>query len=86
MAASEVDLPEPVAPTTSTRPRLPMTMSLMLSGRPSLVKSGISLAMVRMTMPTFCCCMKTLTRNRDTPGSEIAKLHSRSRANSSRWR
>ena len=75
MAASEVDLPEPVAPTTSTRPRLVMTMSLSVSGSPSLAKSGISLAMVRITMPTFCCCMKTLTRKRATPGSEIAKLH-----------
>ena len=79
MAASEVDLPEPVAPTTSTRPRLVMTISLSVSGRPSLAKSGISLAMVRITMPTFCCCMKTLTRKRATPGSEMAKLHSSSR-------
>jgi hypothetical protein len=31
--------------------------------------------MVRITIPTFCCCMKTLTRKRATPGREIAKLH-----------
>ena len=37
-------------------------------------------------MLTACCCTKTLTRNRDSPAIEIAKLHSISAANSSRWR
>ena len=37
-------------------------------------------------MPTCCCCMNTLTRKRATPGMEMAKLHSISLANSSRWR
>ena len=37
-------------------------------------------------MPTHCCCTKTLTRKRETPGIVIAKLHSISCANSSRWR
>jgi hypothetical protein len=40
IAASEVDLPEPVAPTTSTRPRLVMTISLSVSGKPSVSKFG----------------------------------------------
>ena len=35
-------------------------------------------------MPTLRCCTKTLTRKRETPGIEIAKLHSISFANSSR--
>ncbi len=86
IAASVVDLPEPVPPTTSTRPRLAMTTSFSTSGSLSFSKFGISPAMVRMTMLTACCCTKTLTRKRDTPGSEMAKLHSISLANSSRWR
>ena len=46
-----------------------MTISFRISGRPSFSKVGISAAMVRMTMPTFCCWTKTLTRKRETPGS-----------------
>ena len=56
IAASVVDLPEPVAPTTSTRPRLVITTSLRMSGSLSFSKLGISDAMVRITMPTHCCC------------------------------
>ena len=43
MAASDVDLPEPVAPTTSTMPRLVITISLNVSGSPNCSKLGISL-------------------------------------------
>ncbi len=85
MAASEVDLPEPVPPTTSTSPRFFMITSFSTSGSPSFSKLGISAAMVRITMPTWRCCTKTLTRKRDRPGIEMAKLHSISLANSSRW-
>jgi len=35
-------LPDPVAPTTSTRPRLVMTISLRISGKAKVAKSGIS--------------------------------------------
>ena len=35
IAASEVDLPEPVAPTIRIRPRLPMMTSFSTSGTPS---------------------------------------------------
>ena len=84
IAASEVDLPEPVPPTTSTRPRLCITTSLRISGRRSFRKSGISAAMVRTTMPTCPCCTNTFTRNRETPGRKIAKLLSISWANSAR--
>ena len=38
IAASVVDLPEPVAPTIRIRPRLSMTRSLSMSGRPELVE------------------------------------------------
>ena len=63
-------MPEPVAPTTSTRPRLVMTTSFRISGRPSFSKFGISAAIVRITMPTCCCCTNTLTRKRETPGTD----------------
>ena len=56
IAASVVDLPEPVAPTTSTRPRLFITTSFSTSGSWSFSKFGISDAMVRITMLTHCCC------------------------------
>ena len=84
IAASVVDLPEPVAPTTRTRPRLVITTSLSTGGSFSFSKLGISEAIVRITMPTLRCCTKTLTRKRETPGIEIAKLHSISLANSAR--
>ena len=41
IAARVVDLPEPVAPTTRTKPRLVITISFRLSGNPSVAKSGI---------------------------------------------
>jgi hypothetical protein len=86
MAASDVDLPDPVEPTTSTRPRLVITMSFRISGSDSVAKLGISDGIVRITMPVCCCCMNALTRNRATPGIDTAKLHSSSLANSSRCR
>ncbi len=84
IAASVVDLPDPVAPTTRTRPRLVMTTSFSTGGSCSFSKLGISEAIVRITMPTARCWTKTLTRKRETPGIEIAKLHSISLANSAR--
>jgi len=84
MAASVVDLPEPVPPTTSTSPRFVMITSFSTSGRPSFSKFGICAAMVRMTIPTWRCCTNTLTRKRESPAMEIAKLHSISFSNSAR--
>ena len=63
-----------------------MTMSLRMSGSANFSKLGISAGIVLMTMPVCCCCTKTLTRKRATPGMDMAKLHSSSLANSSRWR
>ena len=40
-----VDLPEPVAPTISTRPRFSMMISLTIGGRCSVSIGGMSLAM-----------------------------------------
>ncbi len=52
MAAREVLLPVPVAPTNSTRPRLTMASSLITAGRFSSSMVGIFISMRRITMPT----------------------------------
>ena len=50
MAASVVDLPEPVAPVTSTKPGLLLRDLLMISGNFSHSSVGISVFSLRMTM------------------------------------
>src|SRR5579859_7606054 len=82
MAASEVDLPEPVPPTMMTRPRLASTTSFKIGGRSSSSKLGIFALMRRMTQPTAPCWTKALTRKRPIPGGAIAKLHSFEASNS----
>src|SRR5207248_1052578 len=82
MVASVVDLPEPVPPTTITRPRLLSTTSLRIGGRSSSSKVGILALISRMTQPTAACCTKALTRKRPMPGGAIAKLHSLVASNS----
>src|SRR5213078_4900089 len=82
MVASVVDLPEPVPPTTITRPRLLKTTSLRIGGRSSSSKVGILALISRMTQPTAACCTKALTRKRPMPGGAIAKLHSLVASNS----
>ena len=51
MAASEVDLPDPVPPTKITKPRFVMAISLSTSGKPKSSNLGILVAMVLNTMP-----------------------------------
>src|ERR1044071_1260569 len=82
MAASEVDLPEPVPPTTITSPRLVITTSLRMTGSCISSSVGILALMVRTTQPTSPCCTKALTRKRPIPMGEIAKLHSLLESNS----
>src|SRR5512139_1230183 len=76
IAASEVDLPEPVAPTKITSPRLTMATSRRTGGRLSASIRGILVLIVRITMPTRPCCTKTLTRKRPISGGLMAKLDS----------
>src|SRR6185437_6648825 len=46
-------------------------------GRQSeVLELGMSVVIVRSTMPTRPCCTKALTRKRPMPGGAIAKLHS----------
>src|SRR4030095_9266093 len=82
MAASEVDLPEPVPPTRMTRPRLVMTMSLRIGGSSISSMVGILALMVRTTQPIRPCCTNALTRKRPIPVGAIAKLHSLLASNS----
>ena len=82
MAAKEVDLPEPVAPTKMHRPRWVIATSLSTCGRPMESMEGIVAGMVRSTRPTRPCWIKALARKRPMPAGEIAKLHSLVRSNS----
>src|SRR6185503_9679706 len=82
MAASEVDLPEPVPPTRMTRPRLVITMSLRIGGSCISSMVGILALIVRTTQPIRPCCTNALTRKRPMPTGAIAKLHSLVESNS----
>src|SRR5271170_249762 len=82
IAASEVDLPEPVPPTRTTKPRLERTTSFRTGGSSSSSRVGILALMVRSTAPVWPCCMKALTRKRPMPGGAMAKLHSLVASNS----
>src|SRR6267378_1205395 len=86
IAASVVDLPEPVAPTMITRPRLVMMMSFSTGGSPRSSIFGIVVVITRSTMPTFACWTKALTRNRPMPAGLMAKLHSLVASNSAACR
>ena len=55
MAASVVDLPEPVAPTMMHRPRLELTTSLSTCGTPRPSMVGSTCGITRMTIPTLPC-------------------------------
>ena len=82
IAASVVDLPDPVEPTMSTRPRLTMRWSG--SGRPRLSQPRHIRGDIPQHHGGKPRCMKTFTRKRPRPGSEIAKSSSNSRVKYSR--
>ena len=82
MAASVVDLPEPVAPTRMVSPRLLIATSLRIWGMPRPSMVGRSAGITRITMPMLPCWMKALQRKRPMPAGEMAKLHSLVRSNS----
>ena len=64
IAASVVDLPEPVGPVISTSPRGLLHSSSSTGGNPSSAKERILYGMVRNTPATAPFCMKTLARKR----------------------
>src|SRR3954447_19199736 len=82
IAASVVDLPEPVVPVSSTMPRSSSARSRMTGGRSSCSIERMSTGIARMTSDVEPRCLKALTRKRATPGIEYEKSTSLSSANS----
>ncbi len=71
MAASVVDLPEPVGPVTSTKPRGFLVKSAITGGRPERVSSaGMSCGIRRKAALIDARWKKALTRKRALPGME----------------
>ena len=66
--ASEVDLPEPVGPVTSTKPRGLRVKSASSAGSPSASRVLISFGIRRKAALIAPRWKKQLTRNRATPG------------------
>ena len=83
--ARVVDLPAPVEPTISTRPRGAMMMSFSTCGSCSSSMLGMSLRIARITTPTSPRCWNTFTRKRPEFGTAIAMFSSSSRSNSAIW-
>ncbi len=69
IAASVVDLPEPVVPVTSTRPRGSMAIFSITFGSVSCSMVWIRNGITRKTAPMVPRCWKTLTRKRPSPGT-----------------
>ena len=70
IAASVVDLPEPVVPVTRIRPRSSSASELMTSGSSSSSTDLIWKGMARATREIEPRCTKAFTRKRATPGME----------------
>ena len=68
IAASVVDLPEPVGPVTRTKPRGLAVSSRSTCGTPSVSRPGISCGTSRKAALTDPRWKKQLTRKRATPG------------------
>ena len=73
MAASVVDLPEPVVPVTSTIPRGSSAISRTASGSPSSAIVVTPYGMRRHTIEIEPRWRKALTRKRAMPGTAYAK-------------
>ena len=86
MAASVVDLPDPVVPVTSTSPRCSSQMLSITRGRFSSSIVRILVGMTRSTMPTLPRCWKTLTRKRPSPATPYAMSSSAVSLNFCFWR
>src|SRR5579863_3625317 len=77
MAASVVDLPDPVGPVTSTRPRGLSHILLTTAGRPNWLKDLISKGIRRKTAEVAPRWLKTLARKRARPFNPNEKSSSR---------
>ena len=69
IAASVVDLPEPVVPVTRIRPRCSAEIFSSTLGSMSCSMDWILKGMTRSTTPIVPRCWKTLTRKRPRPGT-----------------
>ena len=78
MAASVVDLPEPVGPVTSTIPRGFKARSAKIFGAFKSSRVRILLGMVRNTAPAPRYWLKAFTRKRANPAISKEKSTSRS--------
>ena len=81
IAASVVDLPLPVGPVTSTRPRGRSASSASTGGSPSSSSGRIFSGIRRSTAPTAPFWLKTLQRNRPTPRRPKARSSSQDSSN-----
>jgi hypothetical protein len=70
IAASVVDLPEPVGPVTSTKPRGFFVNSSSVGGSPSELSFGMSCGIRRNAADSAARCMYAFTRKRALPGIE----------------
>jgi hypothetical protein len=84
IAASVVDLPEPVVPVSRMIPRGSSASRRTTSGRPrsSIVRTWKGMA--RSAIETAPLCLKALTRKRETPSSWYEKSASPFSSNSAR--
>src|SRR5881275_2219073 len=82
IAASAVDLPDPVTPVTNTSPRGRSPISSSTGGRFKSRMVLTSYGIDRNANATVPRCWYTLVRNRPTPGTPIAKSASLCSANS----
>jgi hypothetical protein len=73
IAASVVDLPEPVGPVTSTNPRGLRMKSSSTGGRPRSASFGMTVGIVRITAPIEARWKKAFTRKRALPGTEYER-------------
>ena len=85
IAASVVDLPEPVGPVTSTSPRGLLHSSSNTGGSPRSANVRMLKGMVRNAPPTAPRCMNRLPRNRAMPRTPKEKSSSRSSSKRSFW-
>ena len=85
MAASVVDLPEPVGPVTSTRPRGFRASSPKIFGAFSSSSDRILDGIVRSTAEAPRSWLKALTRKRARPGIANEKSHSSTSSYCLRW-
>ena len=85
MAASVVDLPEPVGPVMITKPRALLANSCRTLGRPRSSSLGVSTGIRRNAALRLLRWKNALTLKRARPGTEYEKSISHSFSSFCRW-